>query len=283
MPSILDYDIISAGMTYMYYDGTPLYPFGHGLSYSTFEYSNLKTNGKAVGGNGKIKVSVDVTNTGDVPGDEVVQLYTAQQTSRDTVADRQLREFERISLEPGETTTVTFEMRAGDLARWDVTRETWVVERADYAVMVGASSSDIREQATLRVKGEVIPPRDLSQATRAENFDDYAGIELVDESKERGTSVEGDDGAWAKFADAGLPAETATFTAEVAKASSGTGSIEVRLDSPTGPLAGTATVDSTGDVYAYTTVSAALSGAEGNRDVYLVFDGEVRLASFTID
>nr|WP_222851193.1 glycoside hydrolase family 3 C-terminal domain-containing protein [Phytoactinopolyspora mesophila] len=283
LPSILDYDIISSGMTYMYYDGTPLYPFGHGLSYTTFEYSNLKTNGKAVGGNGKIKVSVDVTNTGDLPGDEVVQLYTSQQTSRDVVADRQLRDFERISLEPGETTTVQFEMRAGDLARWDVTRETWVVERASYDFMVGASSDDIRQQATLRVNGETIPSRDLSVTTRAVNFDDYSGIELVDESKERGTSIEGDDGNWAKFADAALPGGSATFTAEVAKASSGTGSIEIRLDSPTGPLAGTVEVESTGDVYEYVTASASLSDIDGTRDVYLVFDGEVRLATFSIE
>ncbi|NED96240.1 carbohydrate-binding protein [Phytoactinopolyspora alkaliphila] len=284
LPSIFDYDIISAGMTYMYYDGNPLYPFGHGLSYSGFEYSKLKTNGKAVGGDGRIKVSVDVTNTGEHAGDEVVQLYTSQRESRDTVAEKTLREFQRVSLEPGETTTVTFDLRASELARWDVTRDRWVVERSVYDVLVGASSADIRQQATLRVNGEVIPPRDLSKSTRAVNFDDYSGVRLVDESKERGTSVEGDDGAWVKFADARLRQRTTTFTARVASAGSGEGSIEVRLDSPTGPLAGTASVESTGGVYEYTTVSGSVSlpGAAFTRDVYLVFDGDVRLASFTI-
>jgi beta-glucosidase len=282
LPSILDYDIISTGMTYMYYDGTPLYPFGHGLSYSTFEYSNLKTNGKAVGGDKTVRVSVDVTNTGEQAGDEVVQLYTSQRASRDKVANKALRDFERISLEPGETTTVRFDLEASELARWDVTRDTWVVERSDYDLLVGASSADIRQQTTVRVNGEVIPPRDLSKPTRAENFDDYSGIDLVDESKERGTSVEGDDGAWVKFADVKLRKRTTSFTAQVANAGSDTGSIQVRLDSPTGPLVGTATVDSTGDVYEYTTVSASLSGATGTRDLYLVFEGEVRLAEFTI-
>nr|WP_245951217.1 glycoside hydrolase family 3 protein [Phytoactinopolyspora halophila] len=283
LPSILDYDIINSDMTYMYYDGTPLYPFGHGLSYTTFEYSDLTTNGKAAGGNGRIRVSVDVTNTGDYAGDEVVQFYTSQQTSRDEVADKKLRDFERVSLEPGETTTVQFELRVPELAHWDVTRETWVVERSDYDLLVGASSADIRQEATVRVHGETIPPRNLTKLTRAKNFDGYSGIELVDESKERGTAVEGSDGAWVEFADAKLGRHASEFRARVAKGSEGTGSIEIRLDSPTGPLAGTASVESTGDVYEYVTVNASLSDASGTRDVYLVFDSDVRLSTFSIE
>lgn len=283
LPSILDYDIINSGMTYMYYDGTPLYPFGHGLSYTTFEYSNLRTNGKAAGGNGRIRVSVDVTNTGERAGDEVVQLYTSQQTSRTTVPERLLRDFERVSLEPGETTTVRFELRVPDLARWDVTRETWVVERSDYDLLVGASSADIRQSTTLRVNGETIPPRDLSETTRAENFDGYSGIELVDESPEQGTAVEGGDGAWLEFADADLGRRPHEFTARVANAGADDGTIEVRLDSPSGPLAGRVTVGSTGDVYSYATVSTSLAEAHGRRDVYLVFDSDVRLATFSLD
>jgi beta-glucosidase len=284
LPSIRDYDIIKNGVTYMYYDGTPLYPFGHGLSYSTFEYSNLKTSGKTVGGDGIVRVSVEVTNTGELPGDEVVQLYTRQRMSRDTAASKQLRAFERVSLEPGETTTVRLAVPTAELAHWDVTRNKWVVESSDYDLLVGSSSADIREQATVRVHGETIPPRNLSKPTRAENFDDYSDILLVDESKERGTAVEAAaDGGWVKFADARLGKGATTFTAQVANASSGAGTIEIRLDSPTGPLAGTATVDSTGDVYAYQTTGASLTGTTGTRDVYLVFGGDVRLATFSIN
>jgi beta-glucosidase len=281
LPSIFDYDIINSGWTYMYYDGTPLYPFGHGLSYSTFEYTNLKTTGKAVGGNGTMRVSVDVTNTGEHAGDEVVQLYTHQRESRDKVANKQLRTFERVQLEPGETTTVRLTLRASDLARWDVTSDRWVVERSDYDLLVGASADDIRQQATVRVRGEEIPPRDLSAITRAENFDAYSGALLVDQSKERGTAIEGgSDGSWIGFTDADLGAAS-TFTAEVANAGDA-GSIEIRLDSPSGPLAGTAEVASTGDVYSYTTTEASLSGVSGPRDVYLVFSEGVRLSTFSI-
>jgi beta-glucosidase len=283
LPSILDYDIIKNGMTYMYFEGTPLYPFGHGLSYSTFEYSNLKTSGTSAGGKGTIRVSVDVTNTGDQAGDEVVQLYTHQWASRDEVAAKQLRAFQRVSLAPGETKTVRLRLPVADLAHWDVTRDRWVVEKSDYELLVGASSTDIRQQATLRVHGETIPSRKLSKPTPAESFDDYSAVQLVDESKERGTAVEADaDGSWIRFADARFGRKASTFTAQVAKASSGTGSIQIRLDSPTGPLVGTADVESTGDVYAYATTNASLSGASGTRDVYLVFGEDLRLATFSI-
>ncbi|WP_083441423.1 glycoside hydrolase family 3 protein [Nitriliruptor alkaliphilus] len=284
LPSIHDYDIIKSGWTYLYHEGTPLYPFGHGLSYATFEYTNLRTNGKATGGNGTIRVRVDVTNTGELPGEEVVQLYTHQRTSRTTVPRKQLRAFDRVSLAPGETRTVELTLRASDLATWDVTRERWAVERSDHDLLVGSSSEDIRQQTTIRVNGERIASRDLSTPTRAENFDDYSAVHLVDESKERGTAVEAAaDGSWIEFADADLGDGAATFTAEVAKASSGEGSIEIRLDAPDGPLAGTATVPSTGDVYAYTSTTAGLVGASGTRDVYVVLTGGVRIASFSLE
>jgi beta-glucosidase len=286
LPSILDYDIVKTGMTYMYYEGTPLYPFGHGLSYTDFEYSKMKTNGRSVGGNGLIRVSVDVTNVGNLAGDEVVQLYTHQRESRDAVPNQQLAAFERVSLEPGETKTVRFRLRPSDLAHWDVTREKWVVERSTYDLLVGSSSGDAQAQAKLRVRGERIPPRDLSEVTRAENFDDYSGgVDLVDESKQRGTSV-GSDGTsgWISFADAKLRWHDRTFTARVANGSDAAGTIEVRRGTADGPLLGSIAVEPTGDVYTYTDVSTELSGIKrGRHDVYLVFDGELRLASFSID
>jgi beta-glucosidase len=132
------------------------------------------------------------------------------------------------------------------------------------------------------VRGSVIPPRDLSQVTRAENFDDYAGVLLVDESKTQGTSVGATaDGQWAKYANAAL-ADPGTFTARIAKEGPGSATIQVRLDSPTGPLLGTAQVPSTGDVYSYTTVTAPLAAATGRHNVYLVLGDGVRVATFSL-
>ncbi len=274
LPDILDYDIIKSDRTYLYYQGDPLYPFGYGLSYTSFRYGKLTT---SVSG-GRVQASVDVTNTGKRAGDEVVQLYTHQRTSRDKEPVKQLRAFQRVHLTPGRTGTVRLSFPVTDLAHWDVTRNKNVVESGTYDVLAGSSSADVRARAALPVRGERIPARDLSRTTRATDFDDYQGVRLVDETKVRGDAVGTKKGDWAAYKDASLGSGATTFTART----SGTGSVAVHLDSPTGPLAGTATATGTGDVYAYTTTTAALSGAKGRHDVYLVFDGDLRIATFTI-
>lgn len=224
---------------------------------------------------------VAVTNTGTRAGDEVVQLYTHQRASRDEQPLKQLKAYERVSLEPGRTKRVRLPLRTKDLAHWDVTRSKWVVESGTYDVQVGASSADIRSRTALGVKGETVPPRDLARTTRAENFDDYDGTRLVDESKPRGTAVSASaDGAWLEFADARL-GPAARLTARVAGAA---GAVEVRLGSPAGRLLGTATADGTDSPYAYETVTAALRNVpEGRGDVYLVLRGEgLRLSTFSL-
>jgi beta-glucosidase len=226
---------------------------------------------------------VDVRNTGRRAGAEVVQLYTHQRTSRDKMPVKQLKAFQKVTLNPGQTRTVRLSVPVADLAHWDVTRNRWVVESSAYDLLVGASSGDIRARATVRVRGERIPARNLSVPTRAENFDGYTGIRLVDQTKTRGTAVAATGaGGWIKFTDANLGRRATTFTASAANAVTGTGTIQIRLDSPTGRLAGTATIPATGDVYTYTTTTTPLTGATGNRDVYLIISPDLRLATFSI-
>ena len=283
LPDLLDYDIIKAARTYQYFTGDPLFAFGHGLSYSTFRYGDPRLDTSTVGPHGTVKVSVRVTNTSGRAGDEVVQLYTHQRTSRNPQPNLRLRAFERVHLRAGETRTVRLTLRAADLAHWDVTRNRWVVESSDHDILVGASSADIRARTTLRVRGETIPPRDLSKDTRAIDFDDYAGVDLVDESKARGDAVGAASGDWLRFTDVDFRSGARTFTARVARAQAGAGSIEVRLDDPvTGRLVGTAPVPSTGDKYAYTTTTSALTGAKGRHDVYLRFMGDLRISTFSL-
>ncbi|MFI6255168.1 glycoside hydrolase family 3 C-terminal domain-containing protein [Micromonospora zamorensis] len=282
-PDLLEYDIISSGQTYLYNRAKPLYPFGHGLSYTRFRYAQLRTGAHSVAADGTIAVSVDVTNAGARAGSEVVQLYTHQRTSRDKTPIRQLKAFQRVQLAPGQTRTVTLRLPAADLAHWDVTRSRWVVESSTYDLMVGASAQDIRARTAVRVRGETIPARDLSRPTRAENFDRYAGVRLVDETKVRGTAVGATAaGQWISFDGSALRPGARTFTARVARAGVGAGAVEVRLGSPTGRLLGTATVPSTGDDYRYVSTSTELAGAAGKQDVYLVFDSALRVADFSI-
>ena len=290
-PTLNDYDIISTRQTYLYSRQSPLYAFGHGLSYTTFRYGQPRL------GNGT--VSVAVTNTGRRAGDEVVQVYTHQRSSRDATAVKQLRSFQRVHLAPGQTRTVTLPLRTADLAHWDVTRSRWVVESSTYDVLIGSASDDIRQRATWRVRGETIPPRDLGKTTRAETFDAYAGAKLVDETKAAGTAVAGSDGSWISFADARLAGGDFTarvagaggdFTGRVAGAggdfigrvAGAGGTIEVRLDSPTGRLLGTVTAPATGSDYDYVTTTAPLARSTGRHDVYLVFHGALRLVTFSL-
>jgi beta-glucosidase len=262
---LLQYDIIKTGQTYRYDSATPLYAFGHGLSYTTFRYGVPKVAGG--------KVTLTVTNTGKRAGDEVVQLYTHQRTSRDATAIRQLHGFQKVHLNPGRSRTVTFSLEPADLARWDQTRQRWIVETSVHDILLGSSSSDIRRRATLAVKGETIPARDLSRPTRAETFDDYSGLRLLDETKESGTVVAAD---WIAFKDAALRGGT-TFTARA----SGSGTVQVRLGSPSGRLLGTAAVGTAG-VYDYTTATATLARFSGRQTVYLLPSPGVRLATFSI-
>ena len=151
LPPFEDYAM--KGRTYRYFTGTPLYPFGHGLSYTSFAYENLRTSAERVAASGTIDVSVDVTNSGSVAGDEVVQLYVAHPASAVPRAIKDLRGYRRVSLKPGETRTVRFAVPVSSLAYWHERTRRWVVETAPVKLQTGASSADIRAEHTIQVIG----------------------------------------------------------------------------------------------------------------------------------
>ena len=155
LPPMMDYDIRN-GRTYMYFQGEPQYHFGHGLSYTTFALANLKTSSAALGQDGAVEVSVDVTNTGTRAGDEVVQLYVRYPESKVARPNKQLRGFQRVSLAPGETKTVTLHLPASDLSYWNTEKKAWVVEPGPVELLVGRSSADA--DLTLRQR-IVVEPR----------------------------------------------------------------------------------------------------------------------------
>jgi beta-glucosidase len=120
-----------------------LYNFGHGLSYTTFAYSNLQINPSRQTTNGNVTVTVEVKNTGTRAGDEVVQLYTRDLVSSVTTYEKNLRGFERVHLNPGESRKVTFTLTPADLSLWDRNMR-FIVEPGEFGVMIGSSSEDIR-------------------------------------------------------------------------------------------------------------------------------------------
>lgn len=136
-----------------YWDGlpVPLYPFGYGLSYTTFAFTNLKVSASQVKVGNSVTVSVDVTNTGQVAGDEVAQLYIHQQFGTDTRPMRELKGFKRITLQPGETQTVTFPLGPDELRYWSTNANGWIQDTAAFDIWVGGDSL-----ATLHAALEVI-------------------------------------------------------------------------------------------------------------------------------
>jgi beta-glucosidase len=118
----------------------PAFPFGFGLSYTTFEYSNLTISKEKILPDEVLTVGVDILNSGDVTGEEIAQLYVGYEGSAVERIVRELKGFKKTALEPGETKRVTFDLPAKELAFYDVEQGNWVVEKIGYRVYVGSSS-----------------------------------------------------------------------------------------------------------------------------------------------
>lgn len=282
LPDIMDYDIIKGKRTYQYYDGEVLYPFGHGLSYTTFEYSHLALDRTQVDQDGEVQISFDLRNTGNMAGDEVPQLYVRIGQSRVSRPLKTLKGFTRLHLQPGVTQRVTFVLKAEELAFWDVTRDRYCVESGEYTVMVGPSSGQIALTATLQVDGETVPPRSLREPVRAVNYDDYEEVYL-DECCEGGESIRlKSECGWIAFRDVELGEGAARFEARVSGNLKG-GEISVTLDSPEGEELITCKILPTGGRQAWTTVTAeATTSLSGRHDVYLHLQGEVQISWFKL-
>ncbi|MFZ1083978.1 MAG: glycoside hydrolase family 3 C-terminal domain-containing protein [Terracidiphilus sp.] len=151
LPPMMDYNIRD-GRTYMYFKGEPLYPFGFGLSYTTFKVSNLRLSSANLAKDGAVTVSVDVTNTGSREGDDVVQMYVKHMGSKVERPREELEGFQRVSLKPNETKTVRMSLKASTLAWWDEKVPGFRVEAEPVSVMIGNSASEILLSSTVNVQ-----------------------------------------------------------------------------------------------------------------------------------
>jgi beta-glucosidase len=136
---------------YCHYDKVgvePRFCFGHGLSYTRFEYGPLRVQSEA---DGHVSVRTEVTNIGSRRGREVVQLYVRDLTSAPDRPDKQLRDFAKLDLQPGQSESVTFDLPPRAFAHWDKVRHTWAVEPGEREILIGSSSRDIRLVHTIRI------------------------------------------------------------------------------------------------------------------------------------
>ena len=231
LPDMDDYDIIKGGRTYRYFPGEVLYPFGYGLTYTKFVYSDLTVELKD---SREIKASLLVKNAGERASDEVVQLYGIAPPSRVKKPLRQLLAFQRVkAVEPGEVRRVEFSVPAEEFRFYDTISGTLMVEAGRYTIFAGGSSADRQVSAELEIPGLHPGKRDLTKKIRADHYDDYENI-LLTEGQFGYTAVTPADPereGWIRFGDCELSADTKKFVLHL---KSGAGcSVKVLVDGET--------------------------------------------------
>jgi beta-glucosidase len=143
LPPMMDYDV-RHGRTYQYFSGKPLFPFGYGLSYTTFAYSNLSTSAESLTKDGAVRVRFDLKNTGNRDGDEVAQLYVRHIGSIVARPLEELKGFRRITLSAGATERVELTLRAADLGYWQSQQTGFVVEPGAVEIRIASSAAGIK-------------------------------------------------------------------------------------------------------------------------------------------
>ncbi|MGW6390443.1 glycoside hydrolase family 3 C-terminal domain-containing protein [Streptomyces sp. NPDC055103] len=271
LPEMLDYDVIGGRQTYLYFDGTPLYPFGHGLSYTTFGYEELSA---AVDG-ATVRVGCTVVNSGAVASDEVVQVYARTVAPSVPRPHRELVAHERVHLTPGASATLHFAVPLEALGYWDVAHGRWAVAPGAYEIQVGASSADVRRTVRIEVAGKAPGPRPVLVAgLAAADYDEQSGTVIVDRTKVRGDAVTPADPSVPGHLTYG-DCDFATGAGEVAVTVAGEGSLDLtRAD---GTLLARVEVPDTGGPYAYRTLATPLLAADVT-DFHVTLHGPLRLA-----
>jgi beta-glucosidase len=297
LPSIMEYDIISAGTTYQYFPGKTLFPFGHGLSYSAFAYSDLVIDKNAAGEDETVTVSFKLKNAGSCTAEEVPQMYVAFSGSSFRRPLKSLKGFTRLSLAPDEEQIVRFALPVRELAIWESFQSRFCVEAGHCAVLIGASSADIRLTGGFEVRGENPLPRKITGAIYAERFDDYYNCFL---HEKRGSGIPAvfnkSDGGWVRFAALDFASGSASHCSAIVQGGAGS-RVEIRLDAPDGALLGTIEVPNTGDfcsyplephsprrrpVWAFAEAVIAPAAESGVRDLYLVLYGKTGIWRFEL-
>jgi beta-glucosidase len=150
---MMDYDL-THGRTYLYDKHKPLYAFGYGLSYTTFDYSKLSASASTMPPSGQVEVSVAVKNTGSRASDEVVQLYVQHLGSAVERPQLELVGFRRIPVAAGATAEAKLTVKARDLAYWNTEKHAWVVEKEQIKLLAGGSSDNLPVSKEIQITGE---------------------------------------------------------------------------------------------------------------------------------
>ncbi len=278
LPSMDHYDI-KENRTYLYFPGTPLFAFGHGLSYTRFEYATLKLSRQILSPGDSVMVSATIKNTGEIAGDEVPQLYVRHVSSKVKRPLKELKGFSRITLQPGESRTVTFSLCHGDLSFFDVSTKAFLVEDGLLDIMVGGSSDDIQLQDRVTVQGCTVAStfrQDPLSRFEAENFEFKSKPLTIAACAEGGQSVQiMAENDFVVYRNVDFTKGVTSFDARIALSSKDVKDVivEIRFDSLNGSSAGSVRLHASAMEDGYQTKSCMITGAGGIRDVYIVFKG----------
>ncbi|MBD5130733.1 MAG: hypothetical protein HDT43_12555 [Ruminococcaceae bacterium] len=177
--SIKDYNIIRTESTYRYYEGEPLFPFGHGLTYTAFRYGALKPNKTSFEKGDRVEISFELRNVGDLDSDEVVQLYVSSPKFSSAVPKKELKAFRRVHIPAGEKADVVLSFDVEELAMWDINQNAFTLFSGKYEIQVGASSADIIRTADIIVNADEYVGIDVEKTVPAAVSWEYTGAEFL--------------------------------------------------------------------------------------------------------
>lgn len=275
LPDLFDYDIIGNDITYQYYNGKPLYPFGHGLSYSSFEYSDLKLTDR-----GSLTAELTVKNTSETDGDEVVQIYYRAESKRIKRPLRKLCGFKRVRIAAGESKRVTIEIDKSELEFWDVSREKFCLESGAYTFMAGASSADIRLTEVVEIAGESVPPRNVHNNVKAINYDCKGGVKMLWSKALEKHFIQG-NGNNPRITFQNCCCDGCTLLEIKASSWERTEAVRLYIDNETEPAA-EITVVPTVAIDAFRTLDAAVPQMSGCHDITLELSGHCAVSEFRL-
>ncbi|MBN1132043.1 MAG: glycoside hydrolase family 3 C-terminal domain-containing protein [Bacteroidales bacterium] len=274
LPDMDDYNIRN-NRTYMYFEGEPLYPFGYGLSYTTFGYDSLKLESAQLNPGDSISMSVQVRNIGTRAGDEVVQFYLHVNSNETIRPKKELKGFQRIHLLPGETRSVTFILKHEDLSFYNTAERAFYVESGMADLLIGSSSDSIHLSTSVTVGGGPVEEtyrQDPNSFMEAEFFEGKSqSVQLAPGPDGNQCAEFSQDNTFIMFKNFNFEQEVRSFIIEYAAQETTGTSFSIYLDSLDGEFAGTIDITPKGDLNQYGITTSSVGPVDGLHDVYLVY------------
>ncbi|MCM1164877.1 MAG: glycoside hydrolase family 3 C-terminal domain-containing protein [Lachnospiraceae bacterium] len=275
--SIKDYNLIRTESTYRYYEGEPLFPFGHGLTYTAFRYGALKLNKTAFKKGERAEVVFELRNVGSIASDEVVQLYVSAPRFSSAVPKKELKAFRRLHIPAGETAVVPLSFDIDELAMWDINKNDFTLFGGQYEIQVGASSADIMRTADITVNAEEYNGVDVTKAVPAASSWEYTGVEFLTDKALNEYALLKDWQSSICYENCRLNQERVI---EITASNPATNATLRIFCVETGELAATVEIPTTGSMTSFVTVTADVAPLCGMKKLKFQPSGMLSLKSF---